>query len=125
MASQMSAAVLSSVKTPFGTKTLISTDTTSFFALDNRQEAHYLCALLNSDVVNSYISSFSSAGRGFGSPSAMENVAIPKFDSRNRLHVRLAELSEEAHALVKADKPTDEVQKQVDEAVRKLWNIKS
>jgi hypothetical protein len=125
MASRIEAVVLSTLKTPFSTKTLISTDTTSFFALDDRQEAHYLCAALNSDIVDAYIRSFSSAGRGFGSPSVMENVAFPKFDARNKLHARLAELSEEAHALVKADKPTDEVQRQVDDAARKLWNIKS
>jgi hypothetical protein len=125
MASRIEAVVLSTLKTPFSTKTLISTDTTSFFALDDRQEAHYLSAVLNSDILDTFIRSFSSAGRGFGAPSVMENVAIPKFDPKNKLHARLAELSEEAHTLVKTDKPTDEVQKQVDEAVRKLWNIKS
>ncbi len=125
MASRIEAVVLSTLKTPFSTKTLISTDTTAFFALDDRQEAHYLCAVLDSHVVDDYIRSFSSAGRGFGAPSVMENVAFPKFDAKNKLHARLAELSEEAHALVKADKATDEIERQVDEAVRKLWNIKS
>lgn len=125
MASRIEAVVLSTLKTPFSTKAVISTDTTSFFALDDRQEAHYLSAVLNSDILDTFIRSFSSAGRGFGAPSVMQNVAIPKFDPTDKLHARLAELSEEAHALVKADKPTDEVQKQVDEAARKLWNIKS
>jgi hypothetical protein len=125
MASRIEAVVLSTLKTPFSTKTVISTDTTSFFALDDRQEAHYLSAVLNSDILDTFIRSFSSAGRGFGAPSVMENVAVPKFDPNNRLHARLAELSEEAHTLVKADKPTDEVQEQVDEAARKLWNIRS
>ncbi|MBM3313024.1 hypothetical protein FJY70_00360 [candidate division WOR-3 bacterium] len=125
MASRIEAAVLSSVRTPLGTKPLISTDTTSFIALDDKQEAHYLCALLNSDIVDSYVRSFSSAGRGFGAPSVMANVAIPKFDPQNKLHARLAELSLQAHKLVKAGKTVDDIQQEIDAAARKLWNIKS
>ncbi|MBW1910776.1 MAG: hypothetical protein JRJ11_14765, partial [Deltaproteobacteria bacterium] len=58
MASKMVAAVLSTKKGVFGRKAVISTDTTSFFALDKKLEAHYLCAILNSDLVDQYIRSF-------------------------------------------------------------------
>ncbi len=125
MAGRMEAVVLSSVKTEFGTKNLISTDTTSLVPLEDRTEAHYLCALLNSEAVDSYVRSFSSAGRGFGSPSVLANIAIPKFDPNNRLHQRLAELSEEAHQLVKAGKAFDDVQAEIDASAKRLWNIKS
>ena len=125
MASRMTAAVLSSVRTLYGRKRLISTDTTSLIEAGSRDEAHYLCALLNSDVVDSYIRSFSSAGRGFGAPSVMANVAIPKFDPKNRLHGNLAELSKDAHTLVRTGKPIDDIQSQINKAARELWNIKS
>jgi hypothetical protein len=125
MASRVEAVVLSNVRTQYGTKPMISTDTTAFFAVDNRAEAHYLCAILNSQIVDSYIRSFSSAGRGFGAPSVMSNLAIPEFDTRNKLHAKLADLSEQAHDLVKNGKPADDVERQIDEAARKLWNIKS
>ena len=64
MAQNMSATVLSRVVTPFGRKQVISTDTTSFMVAASRDEAHYLCAVLNSDLVNEYIGSFSSGGQG-------------------------------------------------------------
>ena len=91
----------------------------------NRGEVHYLCAILNSDVVDSFIRSFSSAGRGFGAPSVMENLAIPEFDSENRLHNRLAELSQEAHTLVARGRDVGEQEAQINEAVRQLWNIRN
>lgn len=39
------------------------------------------------------IQSFSSAGRGFDTPSVMKYVGIPKFDPKNKLHQQLAEIS--------------------------------
>ena len=91
----------------------------------NRGEAHYLCAILNSDIVDSFIRSYSSAGRGFGAPSVMENLAIPQFNSENRLHNRLADLSLEAHTLVARGRDISDQEAQINEAVRRLWNISS
>jgi type I restriction-modification system DNA methylase subunit len=124
MAAKMSAVVLSSIKTDFGTKILVSTDTTAFFALNNKEEAHYLCAILNSELVGNFIKSFSSAGRGFGAPSIMNNLAIPNFDASNTIHKKLAELSEKAHGLVKKDKSPEDIEKKINKVVKKLWNIK-
>jgi hypothetical protein len=84
MAGDLVAAVISQHKTPFGFKTVIATDTTSLFATEHEQEAHYLCAIVNSKPVREFIKSFSSAGRGFGTPSVMENVGIPQFDAQQK-----------------------------------------
>ena len=125
MASKMAAVVLSTLPTPFGRKTAISTDTTSFMVASNKSEAHYLCGILNSDIVDSFIRSYSSAGRGFGAPSVMENLAIPEFDSENELHFRLADLSIDAHTLVVRGRDISDQEAQINETVRRLWNIKS
>ena len=124
MASRMSAVVLSSIKTDSRMKTLVSTDTTAFFAVDNKDEAHYLCAILNSEIVNDFIKSFSSAGRGFGAPSVINNFSIPRFNSSNETHKKLAQLSEKAHNLVKRGKGIEDIQKEINSVVKKLWNIK-
>ena len=125
MASKMAAVVLSRLRTPFGLKTVISTDTTSLFAVENEKEAHYLCGVLNSKVVNDYIRSFSSAGRGFGATSIMENLSIPKFDEGRKVHTKIAELSHKAHSLVAQRKGIEELEKDLNYAVERLWNIKS
>ncbi|MBN2029652.1 N-6 DNA methylase [bacterium] len=124
MASKMSAVVISSIKTDFGMKIIVPTDTTAFFALNDKDEAHYLCSILNSKIVNDFIKSFSSAGRGFGAPSIMNNLAIPRFDNNNQLHQQLVSLSEKSHNLVKAGKQIDKVENEINGLVRKLWNIR-
>lgn len=127
MANDLVAAVISQHKTEFGWKTIVPLDTTSLFALDNETEAHYLCAILNSTIVREFVKSYSSAGRGFGAPSVMEHVGIPKFDAKNRTHAKLAQLSKELHearshsALIKLNR----LEKQVDDAVAKLFGIKN
>ena len=125
MASKMTAVVLSRLRTPFGLKVAVSTDTTSFFPVENENEAHYLCGILNSKLVDEFIRSFSSAGRGFGAPSVMEHLAIPKFNGNNRIHTKIGELSKKAHALVAQGKSIEDLQNDLNEAVERLWNIKS
>jgi len=125
MASRIEAAVLSDVDTPFGRKAVLSLDTTSLVPTDDADEAHFLCAVLNSALVDGYIRSFSSAGRGFGAPSVIKNVAIPKFDKDNPLHRELSGLSMQAHDAVAAGASVDELQTRIDAAARKLWNIDS
>lgn len=125
MAQRMEATVLGKVATPFGRKEVISTDTTSFMVASSRGEAHYLCAVLNSDLVNDFIASFSSGGRGFGAPSIMQNLAIPRFDARKAVHSRLAALSREAHGRVGRGQPLEDLDAEVNAAVRKLWTIAS
>lgn len=125
MASDLVAAVISQHKTKFGWKTVIPTDTTSLIAVDNEDEAHYLCAILNSTVVREFVKSYSSAGRGFGAPSVMEHVGIPKFDTKNKTHTKLAQLSKELHE-VRARSALEKMprlEKQVDDAVAKLFGL--
>ena len=76
-------------------------------------------------MVDEYIRSFSSPGRGFGAPSVMNNLAIPKFNSNNKIHMKIAELSQKAHNLVAQGKEIEELQNDLNEAVERLWNIKS
>ena len=125
MASKMVAVVLSRLRTPFGLKTAISTDTTSFFPVEDEEEAHYLCGILNSKVVDEYIRSFSSAGRGFGAPSVMNNLAIPKFNSDNKIHMKIAEVSQRAHNMVAQGKEIEKLRDDLNQVVDRLWNIKS
>lgn len=125
MASRLSAVVLSKVDTPFGRKKVISTDTTSFYVAKTVGEAHYLCAIMNAELINEHIASFSSAGRGFGAPSVVKNLAIPEYDRYNDLHKLLARLSKAAHKAVEAGEEIGAIEAEINEAVPRLWNIKS
>lgn len=123
MASDLVAAVISQWKTPYGWKTVIPTDTTSLFAADNAAEAHYLCAVINSTPVREFIKTFSSAGRGFGAPSVMEHVGIPRFGPNNPLHHKLSQLSQALHDLKERNQLLEvkKMEQEVDLLARQLF----
>lgn len=125
MANDMVAAVIGQAKTDLGYKIIIPTDTTSLFATEKEDEAHYLCAIVNSEPVRDFIKSYSSAGRGFGAPSVMGHIGIKKFDAKNTTHKKLSRLSKELHKLKNEDKADkiSELEKEVDKTVCKLFGL--
>ena len=125
MSNDLCAVVISQWKTKLGYKPIIPLETTALIALSHENEAHYICAILNSQSVRDFIKSYSSAGRGFGTPSVMQHVGIPKYDPKNELHVKLSKLSQELHELVLAGDKQAEVEKKENEVgalVAKLFS---
>jgi hypothetical protein len=140
MANDLIAGVISHFKAPYGYKVVIPIGTTSFYSTDNEKEAHYLCAVMNSTDIRNFIKSYSSAGRGFGSPSVMKHIGIPQFDPKNKLHQQLASLSSKCHQLkaeyekekeigridletLGREKEIWKLEKENDELVKKLFGI--
>lgn len=93
MSNDLCAAVVSDWAGPLGRKTVVPLETTAFLAASSEDEAHYLCAVLNSAPVRGFVRSFSAAGRGFGTPSILRHVGIPRFDPANQAHRALASSS--------------------------------
>jgi hypothetical protein len=126
MANDLVAAVITHYNTSFGHKTVIATDTTSLFASDNESQAHYLCAIVNSGPIREFIKSFSSAGRGFGAPSVMNHIGIPKFDPKNVLHQKLAKMSKALHEFKAKgnEEQMPQLEKENDNLVKQLFSIK-
>jgi hypothetical protein len=72
---------------------------TMFYETDNEMEAHYLCAVLNSGIVDELIKPIQTEGL-YGKRHIIRRpfmFPIPKFDPNNPIHVRLAELSKICH----------------------------
>jgi len=131
MASDLEAVVLSKIKTPIGEKDVIPTDTTSLIPFKSAEEAHYVCAILNSSPVRFYVRSYSSGGRGFGAPSIIRHFGIPKYDKKE-VHWRVSELSKRAHTLAKryyeqndleVREELKEVEEEIDKTVAGLYGI--
>lgn len=127
MSNDIYAAVVSQHKTTFGFKIIIPTKTVAMFSTDNESEAHYLCAIINSKPVRDFIKSFSSAGRGFGTPSVMEHVGIPRFDSENIFHQGFAKFSKKCHQLKKEGREEEitKIEKNINEMVQKIFHTKN
>jgi type I restriction-modification system DNA methylase subunit len=77
----------------------VAYETTMFYETSDEMEAHYLCAILNSDVINESIKPYQAKGL-FGERHIVRRpfmFPIPKFDPSNPVHNKLAELSKMCH----------------------------
>ena len=103
-------------------KVVIPEHNAIFIPTQLEQEAHYLCAMLNSSISSLVVQAHSSL---FYSASILEHIAVPQFDAGNPIHTRLAALSQQAHQLAAAEDEAGlaAVEAQVDEAAAELWGI--
>ena len=114
---QINAAVVEEVDDPWlGRRPVIPQETCVLVACDSADEAHYVCAVLNSAIVNERILACSvRGGKGFGTPGMLEFIPLRRFDPGNPLHVELATLSRQAHA-----RAGEEIQRDIDRLAAKL-----
>jgi methylase of polypeptide subunit release factors len=123
IAAEMAAAVASTAP---GKKPLIPQETISLVAFDDPEEAHYLCAMVNSAPFNFALQSYSQkGGKSFGTPSILENVRVPRYDPANPTHCQLATLSQEAHAATAAGDAARvrEIEAEIDQLAKELWGL--
>ncbi len=87
---------------PFeGEKPVLPQNTHAFVSCESEDEAHYLCAMLNSTLVNFLVRSYSvTGGKSFASPHILEYVRIPRYDAGNKSHVQLTKLSGTCHQAI-------------------------
>ena len=79
---RINAAVVEPVDDPLlGTRPVVPQETCVLVAADCREEAHYLCAILNSAIVNFLVTSHSvRGGKGFGTPGMLDVLNLRRFD---------------------------------------------
>jgi len=99
---QMTATVISSLNDKYlGDKTVVTDSKVLYVSFDNKEEANYLCAVLNSRLIGKIIEAYTiDVQKGV---DIVKNINIPKYNSKNQLHLELAELSIEAHEKYKAN----------------------
>ena len=116
----MAAVVLSRKSTDWAKREIIGCDDTAFIPVIDRGEAHYLCSILNSSAVREFLYAAKPSGH-VAPPSAIKPIAIPKFDPKNPIHLKLAELSEKAHKLAERNGDLNDVDGSIDMIVAKIW----
>ena len=115
MGNNIIAAVSKQLQIPF--------ETTTYISLENLKEAYYLCGVINADIVEDFVSSYSPKGRSFGSPHIFDNIEIPKYDSNKKLHEEISKLSEKAH-LIKEGKESGDlnmIEKEINKKIKILF----
>jgi SAM-dependent methyltransferase len=107
-------------------KVIIPQHIVTLVPFEEEEEAHYFCAVINSSIADFALQSYSErGGKSFGTPHVLENIRIPKFNSKDSAHAILSELSQQAHkAVAKGDE--DEIKKieeKIDQCAAKLWGL--
>jgi methylase of polypeptide subunit release factors len=90
---------------------------------NSAEEAHYVCALLNS--APSGYAAISYAVEIQLDPHILQNVRLPRFNSEDKLHLRLAALSEEAHQGAKKSELSSvaKAEAEIDALSVHLWGL--
>lgn len=96
-------------------------------AVDSLDEAHYVCAVLNSTpaVLLLYVSAQWVQTPDYQATD-IQRLKIPRFDSCNPLHKTLVRLSKQAHKLAASDGNDElpKIQLALDSEAGKLWGLK-
>jgi len=96
--------VVSSVKDKnIGKKRVIVEHVQYFIPTQNEDEAHYICAVLNSAIVKKNLRALSSGGKSGLSGEIIKKIRIIKFSPNNQIHSELSNLSKKAHELANID----------------------
>lgn len=92
----------------------------------DQDEAHFICALLNSVMGDFAIRAFySGGGGGIASPAVLQKIRVPRFDSADKVHQELSGLSQNAHYAVAIGDEAGlrELEQPIDELVAQLWGL--
>ena len=110
------------VAPPFDDKPTVPDHTLILIDCASNEEAHYLCAALNSSPVRLGVQAYIVL---HPDPHILEHIRIPRFDPNNPVHLRLAELSKQAHEAAKAGDETRlrEIEAEIDRQAAKLWGL--
>ncbi len=122
VANELDAAVIGSSTVGTLTKPVVPDHTCILADCESRHEAHYLCAVINSSPARLLIRNYIVL---HPDPHVLSNVNVPKFSARNKVHLRLAELSELANAAAAAANFAEvkQIEEEVDLLVTKLWGL--
>jgi hypothetical protein len=115
---QMTAVVISSLKDEFlGEKIIVTDSKVLYVSFDSKEEANYMCAILNSRLIGKIIEAYTiDVQKGV---DIVKNINIPKFNSKNELHNKLADQSIRAHELYKlnSEKEIKEIEEKIEQTV--------
>jgi hypothetical protein len=126
MGTKLDATVVTTIKHPIlGEKVPVPEHVLAYIPVNTEDEAHYICSILNSSLVNLVLQSIAKGGKNFATPEFINMINIGRFDPLNFLHKKLAELSKKAHQLAQQSQEDGlrRVEEEIDKTVAQLYGI--
>lgn len=88
-------------------------------SLDDEMEAYYVCGIINSPNIINVVDGYAiSTNRGV---DVLKNVAIPKFNNEDELHITIANISKQIHEESKEGKSISSLEASLEELVHILF----
>jgi len=101
---------------------VVPQETCVLVAVEDLDEAHYLCALLNSQAADRLARGFSvDGGKGFGTPGMLDFLPIRRYDPDDTRHRALAAHCRQAHVAAATGVPVEPFQGEIDRLAAELW----
>ncbi len=122
---RMTAAVVEAIDDPLlGRRVPVPQETCVLIAAETADEAHYLCGVLNSALVDFLVRSHSvDGGKGFGTPGMLGRLRIRRYQNDDATHAAMSEASRRAHAATAAGEDLTDVQRRIDELAARMWGL--
>jgi len=122
---RINAAVVRPVDDPtLGIRPVIPQETCVLVPADSIAEADYICAVLNSSVVHFLVTSHSvRGGKGFGTPSILDDLRLRRFDPQNLLHAELSTCGRHAHQAAARSEDFSEIEHHINRTAAELWGL--
>lgn len=109
-----------------GTKPILPDNPIGYVPAQSKEEAHYICGILNSTPVFDYFDARADDSKWEVSIGRVNEVPIPQYNPDSSIHAAIARLSEEIHELVEEDTSETEIQdkeRELDERVYSLFEV--
>lgn len=86
-----------------------------------KDEAYYVAGILNSVTCRLFTRAYMVETQL--STHVLENIRVPCFSAANKTHVRISELSLEAHRKSKKEEPVEELEEEINRLAARVWSI--
>lgn len=105
-------------------KTILPEHVLAFTPTEFKEEAHYICAIMNSTIISNLLNSIAGGTKSFGTPRIIEDtIKISRYDKNNKIHLELASLSIDAHQNVENIDKLKEIEIKINQTVLELYQI--
>lgn len=122
---QIRAAVVGPQHHPLlGRRPVVPQETCVLVPCRSAEEAHYVCALLNSAVVGFLAQAHGvQGGKGFGSPGMLDFLNVRRFDRQQAEHRALAARSRQAHCKAAQGEYDSRIAAEIDRLAGRLYGL--
>ncbi len=110
------------VAPPHNRKPTVPDHTLIAVECSGKEEAHYLCGVLNSSPARLAVQAYIVL---HPDPHILERISVPRYDPNRAVHRRLAELSEQAHQATRREDAVElqRIEAEIDQQAAQLWGL--